>query len=218
MRLWRDASSGRQDRPSSWRPTAARQACRPHRRRWSDQLLAEFVVGPAAELLIFGRIGSMLKSPMMTKSSGQAAPADRPPPGRTAPRPPADSSTRLQKPHLTHPLVRADMVEMGRIEADRTQRRFDQRLQRATLEIHPLIAAVARQKQVARQPGRGSQDHVVQLEADMAALPSFTCEPKLASKFCPMTGKIVGQSGADVGHHVGAAIARVAARHLLQAR
>lgn len=125
---------------------------------------------------------------------------------------------RVQEFQLADALVGRDMVEMDRVDADRTAGCIDHRLGRAALEVDLADRPAARQKQ---RPGRDDrparQHHVAKLESRAARRlqPAFGClDMHVAGR--PIHPEIVGKEGCNIGRHVGETVAGESAGDLLQ--
>src|SRR5690606_17765291 len=106
---------------------------------------------------------------------------------------------------------------MGAIETDRTQRRFNQRLEGSALEIQHFQAAAAWQKQVARKAyRRARQDHVAELEHARLGPTVLHLRADIGLEVWPVDEEPVGQRSRQFGNHVAPAIAWVVSAHLLQ--
>lgn len=125
---------------------------------------------------------------------------------------------RVQEFQLADALVGRDVVEMDRVDADRTAGCCDHRLGCAALQVDLADRAAARQEQ---RPGRedrpARQHHVAELESRAA----HRLEPTFISFDMHVAGwpihpEIVGKKGCNIGHHVGETVAGEAAGHLLQ--
>src|SRR5690606_36224320 len=130
------------------------------------QRLAKLMVRRAGQFDIFGRSRQHVEVAHEDESlgTGRLRQADFGQAGKAASFQRIVEDALAQEPYLGEALHRVAMIEMGAIEADRTQRRFNQRLEGSALEIQHFQAAAALQKQVARKAyGRARQDHVAEL-------------------------------------------------------
>src|SRR5690606_42016243 len=105
---------------------------------------------------------------------------------------------------------------MGAIETDRTQRRFNQRLEGSALEIQHFQAAAAWQKQVARKAyGRARQDHVAELEHARLGPAILHLRADIGLVAWPVVEEPVGQRRRQFGNHVAYSIAYTVSALLL---